>query len=443
MFSAQELNFFKSVQSLKSLQDKNPKLELEKIKNQLSGLAFSEYKSFLSNLKTVQGASLDFEEIHSKIDNLEKEILNLNSILQNLESNATLAKNIQLLSSHQDSLMELINIPANIDNLAKNSCYDEAIQLVSFVNSTLARKHSLKIVKIISNATMESCQRMISRLISGLSGPITLPSCIRVLGHLKRLGIDNDQELKCLFLSQRGQYLELMVSRVDGDIDYCKKALQVHRQVFFDILTMYHAIFMEYSQENTQDSKLSSFSTLILLEFFTNIRKKVGEMTDISLINSILSQSMYYGLSLGRMGLDFRFWMTDFFEDSVLNLVNQTLDVGTEEFIFKISNSESCKSNISNQVEILNIPCLASLYNSFLTSMNQIRLLPILSIRSRIIETLLVVISRQISALEKLGLVNENVWEDSVLKDFEYLCHLYLDIVGPLVLSGYEKGYYE
>ena len=59
--------------------------------------------------------------------------------------------------------------------------------------------------------------------------------------------------------------------------------------------------------------------------------------------------------------------------------------------------------------------------------------------RSKIVSVLSLAITRQISALEKLGLVNENVWEDSVLLEFEYLCHLYMDIVGPLVLSGYEK----
>lgn len=443
MFSEQELEFFKNIKSLKSLQEKNPKLELEKVKNQLSGLAFSEYKSFLCNLKTVKVASQDFQETFQKISSLEMEISNLNSLLNSLESNSNLAIDISLLSSHHDALLELVKLPATIDSLAKNSCYDEAIQLITWVNSVLTKRFSLVIVQDISTSIQDSTDRMISRLVSGLSGPITLPSAIRVLGYLRRLGLDNEWDLKSLFLSRRGQYLDLMLARVQGN-DYCKKALEVHRQVFFDILTMYHAIFIEYSSENskTQDSiiLLSSFTTLVLSEFFAIIRGRLGEIKDLSLIHSILTLSMYYGMSLGRMGLDFRFWITEFFEDTVVNLVEQTLENGTEEFIYKI-NSKSWKSSISNDSEILNVPGLALLSNSFTTSLNQIRILPILNNRSRIIGILSGVVSRQISAIEKLGLVNENEWQDDVMKEFEYLCHIYVTIVGPSVISGYEKVY--
>jgi hypothetical protein len=440
-FSQEELKFFSNIKSLQSLQDKNVKLELEKVLNQISGLAFSEYKSFLSNLKTVKSASQDLSLLHGDVSSLQEELKRLELNFKNVESYGQMAGSLSLLNRNQQVLSEILTLQTRIDNLAKNSNYDEAIQLIVWVNSVLRKRFNYNIVSDLVKQVDDSTLKIINRLISGLAGQLNLANAIKTLGYLKRLGIDSDVELKTLFLRSRGQYLEIMVARVEvADV---KKLLEVHRGVFFDILTMYHAIFIEYSQEKkVQDSLmlLSSWSSLVLTEFFNMIRNRIQDYREISLISSIQTQSMYYGMSLGRMGLDFRFWITDFFEEITLDLIFETLESGTETFLQRLEDG-NWKSRISHDTEILNVPCVALLFNSFTTCLNQIRLLPLLNNRSRVLKALKENVEKQISAIEKLGLVSMNDWQESVLLDFEYLCYLYTQILGPQVLSSFEKVY--
>ena len=238
-FTGKEIEYFGEIRDVNSLLKKPIESDLDRIQNQLSGLAFSEYKSFLSNLKTVQDAQLDFNSILQRVQGLEEELIDFSNKIKSLESNSKMANNIQLLNSQQESLLEIINIPNTIDTMSKNGSFDDAIQLYTFVTTVLIKRyHNLKIIQAIHSLTEDATTRMVQRLISGLSGPLKLPSCIRIIGYLKRLGVASDDELKWLFLTYRGQYLELMISQVHGDGDYCKKVLEVHRQVFFDILTM-------------------------------------------------------------------------------------------------------------------------------------------------------------------------------------------------------------
>jgi hypothetical protein len=360
--------------------------------------------------------------------------------LRDIESCGEIASSLSLLNRNQQVLTEILTLKSTIDNLAKNSMYDEAIQLIIWVNSVLGKRFTFSVVQHLLKEVDDSRLKIVHRLISGLSGQLNLANAIKILGYLKRLGIQQDSELKTLFLSSRGQYLEIMIARIDvADV---KKLLEVHRQVFFDVLTMYHAIFVEYSMENSKDSLmlLSSFSSLVLSDFFNMIRNRIQDLKDVSLISSILTQSMYYGMSLGRMGLDFRFWITDFFEEICLNLILDTLEEGTATFLLKLEEG-NWKSSISNDLEILNVPCVALLFNSFNTCLNQIRLLPILNNRSSVLKALGDNVSKQISAIEKVGLVSSTDWQESTLLDFGYLCYLYSQVLGPQILSRFEKVY--
>lgn len=192
---------------------------------------------------------------------------------------------------------------------------------------------------------------------------------------------------------------------------------------------------------------LSSYATHVLTGVFSVIQEKLLHLSDASAIQSVLTQVMYYGMSLGRMGLDFRHWVSQHFEDALYRLVETTIQDGTDVFVEKFVGCplgpwKSVNTGLpSTDSEIMAFPLLASLLNSYLNTLNQIRILPVLSNRSLVLTLVQDQLLILCQVIQKLGLENESHWPDGTRVEFEQMCQVLVDLVLPQIRKGFEGVY--
>jgi conserved oligomeric Golgi complex subunit 8 len=193
---------------------------------------------------------------------------------------------------------------------------------------------------------------------------------------------------------------------------------------------------------------------------------------------------MYYGMSLGRVGVDFREVLVDPFTDAVDRIVKKYIDEGLHTFqqyttsssasistlyvktnlsLYPSTSSTSGKAGegiagprTSNQLVVpapsvlLSYPPLAQLLNSYFAAFNQLRVLAPLSLR----ESLGIYLKSSLRrASDALALLAPRMREDlngseeeekggGVSSAFGEACKVYVDTLVPAVVDGFEVHVY-
>ncbi|KAG0294275.1 conserved oligomeric Golgi complex component [Linnemannia gamsii] len=188
--------------------------------------------------------------------------------------------------------------------------------------------------------------------------------------------MEDETPLKMLFLKSRGLYMNLQLSKVayhKGDsFGYLKKYIDVTRECLFDIMTHYKSIFgsvdhftgfsssLDYRGAGSADSSPISKSTAgpfkpsqdypkqhswttdnLLADFVTYrtqallqlLKMHIPQINDTSALSSILTQLMYFGANMAKIGFDLRYLVTSLFEEAVIRVVGGAFQRGADEFI--------------------------------------------------------------------------------------------------------------
>jgi hypothetical protein len=266
-------------------------------------------------------------------------------------------------------------------------------------------------------------------------------------------------DLKRVFLSQRDAHMAFLLDQVRAQdpLEYLKKYIEVSRESLFDILTQYSAIFTESFSPSSSASTvepagsaqaiLSFYTTSVIQDLLDVLQDKLSLFTDAAAMSTVLTQVLYYGLSLGRMGFDFRHWMVEVFEEAMLRLVVSILHSGTEAFIEGLASvpdgpwESGAASSTHALSDLLGIPLLAALYNTYMTALNQLRILPILSTRSTVLSTVRSQLRVALEALSRLGGERMDDWPEERLVAFERLSLVLIDVFLPQISSGFESVY--
>ncbi|KAF9186265.1 conserved oligomeric Golgi complex component [Haplosporangium sp. Z 767] len=306
--------------------------------------------------------------------------------------------------------------------------------------------------------------------------------------------IEDETPLKMLFLKSRGLYMNVQLSKIvhhKGDsFGYLKKYIDVTRECLFDIMTYYKSIFgnmdhyagfssssasLDYrgygagagSGDGGKDStlhqqpqspyyqKLHCWTTDNLLADFITYRTQtllhvlkthIPQIHDTSALSSVLTQLMYFGANLAKIGFDLRYLVTSLFEEAMIRIVGGAFQRGADEFLDSLggenrnhpdwllpsqwmlggtgraptssssplpsstspvfgrtSNTDgsSSSSSLSPQTCLMDYPALAYLTNAYLTALNSLRLLAPLSLAIPLREILVDSLMRVDMALEE------------------------------------------
>ncbi|KAI8641488.1 Dor1-like family-domain-containing protein [Parasitella parasitica] len=391
-----------------------------KAKRDAQQLAFREYPCFLHAQtcrhqveETLDGLDVHLAEFLASVPELQE-------ACEIFEQHAKEIKEergkITRVLEHQNDLTDLLEIPQLMETCVWNGYYSEAMDLASHVR-LLQVRYPLSIVKSIHQRVKSSSDLMLVQLISHLRKPIRLAAAMNVVGFLRRMdAFDSETELRMVFLRCRHDFLQQRLARLKRDIsdeprqrsadafEHLKKFIDVMREQMFEIGTQYISIF-----SNEQGTLLSDYMVHVIELIKTCLDTHLPMIDDTSALASLLTQLQYCGMSLGRIGLDFRHIFVHSFEEAVQPMILQWISNATEDLVQKISkashesaapsawmssktvsqNNSNVSSNNRDEAKrhafqppmlLLGYPSLAVFINGILSAFNSLRLLPAISL---------------------------------------------------------------
>ncbi|KAF5308273.1 hypothetical protein FQR65_LT06266 [Abscondita terminalis] len=233
-----------------------------------------------------------------------------------------------------------------------------------------------------------------------------------------------EAELRLKFLQAREVWLKHCLNSIENiSANYhLNKTIEVTRVNLFNIITQYKAIFNDDDHTFSTLNKGHNINENVI--FFSWIRERIQEFLitlendlskEVTSIESILGQCMYFGLSFSRVGCDFRGSMVPIFNQAVLNNFHRHVQKATvnfeknmERFTLINKNHPNVPWNHKNNDPIqppdslLEFYPLAEYLNQVLMAFNELRLCPPIAIVQDVIKCLensLIFISKSILIL--------------------------------------------
>jgi hypothetical protein len=190
---------------------------------------------------------------------------------------------------------------------------------------------------------------MLKQLLQQLKTNLQFNQCLKIIGIIRRLDVFTESELRVKFLQLRDTWFQSLLNNIPTTDPYhhITKTIEENRIHLFDIITQYRAIFSDET-DSANDSinykqKLDSFTTSSSSNntneaklFYCWLQQKIKNFLAVlsrdlkmgvgNRLDSVLSQSMYFGLAFSRVGLDFRVLMVPLFEEAILNQIKKHID---------------------------------------------------------------------------------------------------------------------
>ncbi|KAF7057447.1 hypothetical protein CFC21_064715 [Triticum aestivum] len=284
----------------------------ERVRRQMQEVAVENYAAFIAASEALSFVRAQLEGFDKHLEALVEEIPNLTSgctefvesahqILEERKLNQT------LLANHS-TLLDLLEIPQLMDTCIRNGNYDEALDLEASVSKISKLHPDLPVIQGLAAEVKKTIQSLISQLLQKLRSNIQLPECLRIVAHLRRIGVFSESELRLQFLRCREAWLSGILDDLDqrNVYDYLKGMVSCHRTHLFDVVNQYRAIFnndKSGSEENSDGGLLFSWA-----------------------------MHQYCAMGLGLVGLDFRCLLPPIFENAVLNLFSKNMSTAVENF---------------------------------------------------------------------------------------------------------------
>ncbi|KIM32524.1 hypothetical protein M408DRAFT_36467, partial [Serendipita vermifera MAFF 305830] len=295
------------------------------------------------------------------------------------------------------------------------------------------------VLKSLQKEVQGSVRLLLGGLIETLKGRSKLPVLYKAVGFLRKMGGWQEEELAVLFLCCRAAYLDEQHSTNESNqgstkdvVKYLRGYIDVFREGVYDVVTAYTTIFLDHAQYSHSQEPASPDMVeelRFLLSMFTNnqithlistLSSNLSQVDDFGSLPSLLTQLNYCGTSFARVGLEFRPLLASPFEAAVLGYIANSMENAATLFASSISDNEKngippsswlvATGTSSTSLPGRNVPSipqipdslevdrstsqthlpppqvltfsplLATFLNSYLTMLNSLRLLPIVSL---------------------------------------------------------------
>uniref|UniRef100_A0A8D8R618 Conserved oligomeric Golgi complex subunit 8 n=2 Tax=Cacopsylla melanoneura TaxID=428564 RepID=A0A8D8R618_9HEMI len=236
------------------------------------------------------------------------------------------------------------------------------------------------------------------QLLLHLKSDLQLTKCLKVVGYLRRMQLFSEAELRLKFLQARDSFFQSILQSIptqDAN-EHLSKVIELSRTHLFSIVSQYRAVF---SDDETSPNELDHFEGTHffawinekVLDFLATVQKDLP-LCPPSSLDSLLEQSLYFGLSLSRVGCDFRGLVAPIFIRTIsghfaeaMDKADAKLERDMEKFTLPSVTSEggrSARSEIQEQApnELLDYYIFADYCNSILGTFNDLRLCAPLSL---------------------------------------------------------------
>ncbi|KAI8063595.1 Dor1-like family-domain-containing protein [Gongronella butleri] len=390
----------------------------KKIKQEAQQLAFTEYPTFLH----AQACRREMDAMLTEVDGHLSGVLDTLPQLEQAwdqfqQQSETLVKERAKVTSvldYQNVLVDVLELPQLMDTCVWNGYYTEAMDLAAHVRR-LRLRYPLAVMDSIQHQIQASSDVMLGQFIAHLRSPIKLAAAMNVIGYLRRMDAFSNDDLRIVFLRCRHDFVDTRIDKLKKDrhdraipaFDYLKRYIDILREHIFEVATQYMSIFS--TKEN--DTLLTDYLTHLIADMQRVLTEELATMDDTSELASLLTQLQYCGLSLGRVGLDFRLLFVRAFEQAVQPLVLRLMDralAALQDTLHPIikhttqpSNWLTFTASMASSIQhdapaspspsspaaarlyqppllLIDYPCLATFTNGILTALNALRLVPAL-----------------------------------------------------------------
>lgn len=440
-------------------------------------LAVHNYKTFIETADCSRALFKQFNAIENNLDNLLQNVPKFEEKCQAFATETGGINNLRKLNTltltRNAQLLEILELPQLMDSFIKDGLYEDSLELAAYVRTKLYGRHSdIPIFKSIADDIEKSWLVMLHKLLGELRSEITMPKCLQVVGHLRRMDVFAESELRLKFLQARDTWLQHSLAAIaTDDINYhLSKTIEVTRVNLFNVITQYRAVFNDDEHSPLADIKSKHVNHNFI--FFSWIRNKIDEFLqvlrhDLSIIfgisgdpmnsvtsnnaaslDSILGQCMYFGLSFSKVGCDFRPVLVPIFTEAIVATFRNTVDIATNDFHqnmdrFTLLNrnhpnvrwtkSKNTEDSIQPPDSLLEFYPLAEYLNHILTGFNALRLCPALAVVQDIIfilQSSLVLVSK---GLVQLYSLEQQAFTPNARDAFTRLCLCYSDDLLPYI----------
>lgn len=327
------------------------------VEKQMEELAFKHFGSFISGASSIESIREEAEQMAQSAEKVVDGLPRLSEACQDFCQHVRgISKsrkvNHKTLRQHSQ-IIDILELSQLMDTCVKNQHYEEALEIQHHALRLANQHQDIPIIRMIAEEIKESTASMQNQLHQLLSGTLSLPECLRLIGFLKRLGLYSDFELRITYLQCRSSYLNSKLSLIPSTnhYQYLSKVIDTTRSQLSEITSQYRAIF-DQDDENTilplstTNAALSASEDIgSILQcwlfhqidlFLRNLESKLPLINDGTSIANLLSQCMYFGLSMGRHGADFRSMLSPLFESAILQLAQNQLSVALEIFSLQL-----------------------------------------------------------------------------------------------------------
>ena len=401
--------------------------------NQMLSLTFDNYSTFIQTAECTKDISKDFSTIEDRLSLIQDQLDQFSNCCQvfirETEQTNSFRKQNMLTLQKYPQLLEILEIPQLMDSCVRNDYYDEALELVTYCKR-LERKFSLTTNKIHSHIPIItsiihdvrlSLEYMLEQLINQLQTNIQLPACLRIMGFIRRMDIFNELELRLCFLQARTHFLHKRLNLIQQQYsstnaidyyDHASKYLDETRNILFDIVTQYRALFSDddttlYVTFNRNEfiKETNLFRSWLihrLSEFLKVLQNDLKHCNSCQYqrLESLLGQVMYFGASFSRYGFDFRPLFVEFFSQTSLKKFQHTLQEANHHFqqflqsytfdqYVQLPSTDILTNPFVPPMILVNYTPLAVYCNGLLTAFNDLRICCPLGIINKMKEILM------------------------------------------------------
>ncbi|XP_040569303.1 conserved oligomeric Golgi complex subunit 8 [Lepeophtheirus salmonis] len=440
------------------------KLEKESLLDETLELAFGNYKTFIEASEQSKAVNNCLSSILESNEKVSKDISEFSEACEKFQKQAEHLSNqrkaTSLVLEKHTRLLEILELPQLCETCVRNGSYEEALELQRYALKLDKKLGSIPIISDIVKSVKDSSHLMLNQLLSRLKTQIALPACLRVVGYLRRMDVYSESELRVRFLQARESWLNGIIStvaRTDDSYDYLSKVMELTRVHLFEIVTQYRAIFTDDDpilssplRNNTSNRQLfSAWIQRRVTIFIKTVKDELNRPIKYhqSSIDALLGQAMYFGQSMGRVGVDFRVLLIPVFTDAVKNSALRYLtdaDIrfrqGMEKIALKNSLLPSSNFNIEDPnhppMSIMEFLPLAEVTNSLLSCLNETRLCAPLSLSQDIgnhFENLIY------SCTQVLGTYPTSRFSDTEWNAFKRLISVYSRDFIPFIIKSFNS----
>ena len=376
------------------------------LKEKLVDIATEEYRSFLY-------AASGLKEVEQYLQQTDEQIRTLRTVSlpsvaaasdefrARLGSWSAERRAVRCVINELPRINELLELPRRLDLSVRQADFDEALRLQSLVWRLGSEYGDVPIVQTVQAKAEVSKKLMLDRLKTQLSEKIRLSDCVRILGCLRRMQVYSESEVRQLFLSCRNEafdrtfkeHLPSSGAQPSDVVFRLRRVMDIYKEFLFDTITYFAAAFSDVDPQ----SCLVSWVQLRLTDLLDSLRVDLTLVQDGAAMLSLLQQAMFFGQSLGRLGIDFRCLVAPIFVNSILNHFRKQLERAMQEFVetvpsIQLQNRHGARIHLAEDVasdavegqveappddavkmlsppaELLNWPCLAVLGNAYVVA---------------------------------------------------------------------------